>query len=61
MHSPSRRPPGTTGKAGDRGDPNGTIFVTGSSTVEPISNGVAEAFKAANAGFDYTVEGPGHR
>lgn len=41
------------------GDPNGTVFVTGSSTVEPISNAVAEAFKAANPGFDYTVEGPG--
>jgi ABC-type phosphate transport system substrate-binding protein len=40
-------------------DPNGTIFVSGSSTVEPISNGVAEDFKAANSGFDYTVEGPG--
>ena len=40
-------------------DPNGSIFVSGSSTVEPISNGVAEAFKATNAGFDYTVEGPG--
>ena len=48
-----------TGKAGAAADPNGTVFVTGSSTVEPISNGVAEAFKAANAGFDYTVEGPG--
>jgi ABC-type phosphate transport system substrate-binding protein len=39
--------------------PDGTIFVSGSSTVEPISNAVAEAFKAANAGFNYTVEGPG--
>lgn len=39
--------------------PDGTIFVTGSSTVEPISNGVAEAFKAGNGGFNYTVEGPG--
>ena len=39
--------------------PAGTIFVSGSSTVEPISNAVAEAFKAANAGFNYTVEGPG--
>jgi phosphate transport system substrate-binding protein len=46
---------GTPGNA----DPNGSIFVSGSSTVEPISNAVAEAFKAANAGFDYTVEGPG--
>jgi ABC-type phosphate transport system substrate-binding protein len=40
-------------------DPNGTIFVSGSSTVEPISNAVAEAFKDENAGFNYTVEGPG--
>ena len=48
----------TTGKPGAAADPNGTIFVSGSSTVEPISNAVAEAFKAANAGFDYTVEGP---
>jgi ABC-type phosphate transport system substrate-binding protein len=40
-------------------DPSGTVFVSGSSTVEPISNKVAEEFKAANAGFDYTVEGPG--
>ena len=47
------------GKPATAADPNGTIFVTGSSTVEPISNGVAEAFKAANAGFNYTVEGPG--
>ncbi len=43
----------------DNADPNGSIFVSGSSTVEPISNGVAEALKAANPGFDYTVEGPG--
>jgi len=37
----------------------GEIFVTGSSTVEPISTAIAEAFAAANAGFGYTVEGPG--
>jgi phosphate transport system substrate-binding protein len=37
----------------------GSIFVSGSSTVEPISSGVAELFKDANPGFDYTVEGPG--
>jgi phosphate transport system substrate-binding protein len=48
-----------TAASPDNADPNGTIFVSGSSTVEPISNGVAEAFKAANSGFDYTVEGPG--
>lgn len=39
--------------------PDGTIFVTGSSTVQPISDAIAEAFKGLNAGFDYTVEGPG--
>ena len=38
---------------------DGTIAVSGSSTVEPISNAVAERFKEANAGFNYTVEGPG--
>ena len=37
----------------------GEIFVSGSSTVEPISTGVAEAFAAANPDFKYTVEGPG--
>jgi len=37
----------------------GEISVSGSSTVEPISTGVAEAFAAANPGFTYTVEGPG--
>ena len=39
--------------------PDGTISVSGSSTVEPISTQVAEDFKAANPGFSYTVEGPG--
>ena len=33
--------------------------MSGSSTVEPISTGVAEAFAAANPDFNYTVEGPG--
>ena len=40
-------------------DPSGSIAVSGSSTVEPISTAVAQAFQGANAGFDYTVEGPG--
>ena len=48
-----------TFKGSTAASPDGTIFVTGSSTVEPVSNGVAEAFKAANPGFNYTVEGPG--
>lgn len=38
---------------------SGSIAVSGSSTVEPISTGVAEALKEANPDFDYTVEGPG--
>jgi phosphate transport system substrate-binding protein len=45
----------------DAGDGSGgnEIFVSGSSTVEPITNAVAEAYAAANEGFEYTVEGPG--
>jgi ABC-type phosphate transport system substrate-binding protein len=39
--------------------PDGKIFVSGSSTVQPVSQKVAEDFKAANPGFDFTVEGPG--
>ena len=49
----------TAFKGSAAADPNGTIAVSGSSTVEPVSNGVAEAFKEANPGFNYTVEGPG--
>jgi phosphate transport system substrate-binding protein len=41
------------------GTVTGTIAVSGSSTVEPISTGVAEAFKALNPGFNFSVEGPG--
>lgn len=38
---------------------SGEIFVSGSSTVEPITNRVAEAFAADHPDFTYTVEGPG--
>jgi phosphate transport system substrate-binding protein len=38
---------------------SGAINVSGSSTVEPISTAIAEAFKAANPDFNYTVKGPG--
>jgi len=38
---------------------SGTINVSGSSTVEPISTAVAELVKASNAGFNFTVTGPG--
>ena len=37
----------------------GSINVSGSSTVEPISTGVAEALAADNPDFEYTIEGPG--
>jgi phosphate transport system substrate-binding protein len=37
----------------------GTINVSGSSTVEPVSTGVAELLKASNPGFNFTVTGPG--
>ncbi|CAN5764028.1 hypothetical protein BH20CHL8_BH20CHL8_07980 [soil metagenome] len=47
--------PGSSGG----GDSSGEIFVSGSSTVEPISNAVAEAYAADNPGFQYVVEGPG--
>jgi phosphate transport system substrate-binding protein len=36
-----------------------SIVVSGSSTVEPISTGVAELFKAQNPEFNYQIEGPG--
>jgi phosphate transport system substrate-binding protein len=41
------------------GGATGSIVVSGSSTVEPISTGVAEAFAAANPGFTFEVTGPG--
>jgi phosphate transport system substrate-binding protein len=38
---------------------SGTISVSGSSTVEPISTGVAELIKGSNPDFKFTVTGPG--
>ena len=38
---------------------SGSINVSGSSTVEPISTGVAEALAATNPDFTYTIKGPG--
>jgi phosphate transport system substrate-binding protein len=48
-------PSGGSPAAGIRG----SIAVSGSSTVEPISTGVAELLKEANPDFHYVVEGPG--
>jgi phosphate transport system substrate-binding protein len=41
------------------GGSSSSIIVSGSSTVEPISTGVAELFKAQNPDFNYQIEGPG--
>ena len=50
---------GTSSGADAGSEGGGEIFVSGSSTVEPITNAVAEAHAAQNDGFEYTVEGPG--
>lgn len=47
------------GGNGDVGNASGSIEVSGSSTVEPITARVAEAFQAANPGIGISVEGPG--
>ena len=44
---------------GDGGDLSGTIIVSGSSTVEPISVAVSEKFAEANPGVEISVDGPG--
>jgi phosphate transport system substrate-binding protein len=41
------------------GDVTGTINISGSSTVEPISSLAAEAFMTENGGAEIAVEGPG--
>lgn len=53
-----------TGSPADGGTPGsgaatGEIHVSGSSTVEPISQAVSEDFRDQNPDFGYTVEGPG--
>ena len=44
---------------GGDGGVAGSIVVSGSSTVEPITSLVAEDFAANNGDFDYSVDGPG--
>lgn len=48
-----------TGPAASGAGVSGDIFVSGSSTVEPVSLAVSEDFQALNPDFGYTVEGPG--
>jgi phosphate transport system substrate-binding protein len=49
----------TTTGGGGGGDLSGTVVVSGSSTVEPISIAVAEKFRAENPNVDVSVDGPG--
>jgi phosphate transport system substrate-binding protein len=51
--------PATAPSSGAVSGVTGEIFVSGSSTVQPISQAVSEDFNAANPEFGYTVEGPG--
>ena len=50
---------GANDASNGNGGEGGEIFVSGSSTVEPITNRVAEAYAEQNVEFAYTVEGPG--
>lgn len=51
--------PTTSAEGGEGGDLSGNIVVSGSSTVEPITARVGEAFDGANPGVATSVEGPG--
>jgi phosphate transport system substrate-binding protein len=50
---------GDSGGGGGEQELTGSIFISGSSTVEPISSLVAEFFAEENPGVEITVEGPG--
>jgi phosphate transport system substrate-binding protein len=51
--------PTTSAEGGEVGELSGSIVVSGSSTVEPITARVGEAFDGANPGVATSVEGPG--
>jgi phosphate transport system substrate-binding protein len=51
--------PTTSAGGGETGDLTGSVVVSGSSTVEPITARVGEAFDGANPGVATSVEGPG--
>ena len=50
---------GDSSSEGSGSDASGSIFITGSSTVEPISTAVAKAFNIDNPDVAIQVEGPG--
>jgi phosphate transport system substrate-binding protein len=57
---PATAAPGTEAPATEApATVSGSIVVSGSSTVEPISTGVAELFKQQNPDWNYQIEGPG--
>jgi phosphate transport system substrate-binding protein len=49
----------TTNSGGSDTSPSGSVVVSGSSTVEPISSLVAELFRENNPDVTITVDGPG--
>jgi phosphate transport system substrate-binding protein len=57
--APGTEAPEPTGEAPDLSGLSGEIFVSGSSTVEPISIAVGNAFGTMASGVAITVEGPG--
>jgi phosphate transport system substrate-binding protein len=50
---------GDGGSASGGGDLTGSLNISGSSTVEPITSLVAENFQSANPGVDVAVDAPG--
>ena len=55
----SSQPPASTEASASAAAASGQIKISGSSTVQPISQGVAEDFNAENPGVAITVDGPG--
>ena len=50
---------GTTGATGGTAEVTGSLNISGSSTVEPITSLVAEQFQGLNPGVTVAVDGPG--
>ena len=51
--------PAGSAPASEAGSLSGTIAISGSSTVQPITSAIAEAFNAENPGIAISVDGPG--
>jgi phosphate transport system substrate-binding protein len=58
-NAPASQPAASGATGSQAAGASGQIIVSGSSTVEPVSTGVAEALAATNPDFKYTIEGPG--